>query len=101
VRGSIARGRLELSAEAGPMLTVLLAGGQGLQTNTGATRADPGLRAAIIVRLRATARLAPFLAVDAAVSPRSYPLVLDDGRQLGATPRLWLGASLGLALRIH
>jgi hypothetical protein len=101
LRAAWRRGRVELGGELGLLVTVLLVAGQRFAANAPlATRADAGLRAALFLRLFASPRLAPFLALAAEVSPRAYPLLVGD-TAVGATPRLRLGALLGLAVRFR
>jgi len=100
LRASLRRSRIELSVEAGLAITVLAASGEGFATNLGQTIADVGVHAGLLVRVWLGGRLAPYFALDALGSPRSYPLVAS-GAVVDSTPRLWIGATLGLAIKLH
>ncbi len=98
-RGGIRRGRWEAAGELGLALTVLSAEGQGLPMNTSANWVAVGLRASLLGRLWLAPRIAVMAAVEALFS-QTRDLALDS-TVIGTVPPLWLGALLGLVVRIH
>ena len=90
-------GRFRLAAELGPHLAVLRVRGTGLYENRTSTHDDAGVRAALLARLHSF-RLAPYLALQAALGFRRIDLTVDPSGSIGQLPRLWLGLVLGGAL---
>jgi hypothetical protein len=72
--------------------------GTGVPVHDGGTRLDLGLRSALAVALLPAARFSPFLSLHVSVSPKPYGVVVDPVGQVGSTPQVWVGATLGLAV---
>jgi hypothetical protein len=93
-------GRLELGPSLGLVADVLHLRGRDVPRAQTELRVNPGLA------LHAEARVwlggAAFLLVRAGATgyPRAYELAVDPLGRLGRTPRIWLGANLGLDWRL-
>jgi len=77
---------------------LLLEGAVGM----GGNRVDIGARAAATERFWLSDDTAFFASAEASFLPRTYALVIDEGGQSvaeGHTPDLWLGLTMGFALR--
>jgi hypothetical protein len=66
-----------------------------------ALRVNPGLLVGVDARAQLSAGLALALRLQLDGFPRAYALSVDKLGRLGQTPRLWLGASLGLQWRLR
>jgi hypothetical protein len=75
--------------------------GAALPVHDGGTRADVGLRAALSVTLLPSARFSPYLSLHTSVSPNPYAVIVDPVGQIGATPQVWVGATLGIAAAVR
>jgi hypothetical protein len=76
---------------------VLLLRGEGLERAQSELRLNPGALAAADLHVALAGSLSALLRVALHAYPRAYALAVDPQGQLGRTPRLWLGASLGVA----
>ena len=93
-------GRLELGPSAGLALDVLHLRGVELRRPQTELRLDPGLSLAAHVGLRLASAVVLRLRLHAEAFARAYELRVDPLGPLAHTPRLWLGASLGLDWRL-
>jgi hypothetical protein len=100
VRAVLRRTRALVTISAGvAMVPFTLRGeGTGVPVHDGGTRLDLGLRSALAVALLPAARFSPFLSLHVSVSPKPYGVVVDPVGQVGSTPQVWVGATLGLAV---
>jgi len=89
-------GRLELGPSVGLALDVLHLRGVEVLRPQSQLRFDPGLSVAAEAGLRLAPALVVGLRVHAEALARAYALRVDPLGPLAHTPRLWLGASLGL-----
>ena len=92
-------GPAELGLDLGPYGALLLAHGRGLYQNASSTHIDAGGR----LGFRAQAggrRVSPFLALQAELSARRFPLVVDSVGTVGTAPRLWLGVLAGASISL-
>lgn len=101
LRLGLRRGRVELFAEAGAEVAVVVMEGRGFDENRAGTRVEAGLRAQMGMRLWIGERVAPLVAVEAAWVPRTHDLVLDPRGVVASTPPVWIGVSLGVAFRVR
>jgi hypothetical protein len=99
-RARLRGGRLGITGDAGAVIAVLLTRGLDSPVGMQSTRVELGLRAAVAVELD-TSRVAPFLALQAELIPRAYDLVLPGTGTVGTTPQMWLGAILGLSIKLR
>lgn len=93
-------GRLELGPSVGFALDVLHMKGVELMRPQTELRLDPGLSLAAHVGLRVSSAVVVRLRLHAEAFARAYELRVDPLGPLAHTPRLWLGASLGLDCRL-
>ena len=92
-------GAAELGLELGPYGALLLAHGRGLYQDASSTHIDAGGRLGF--RVQATGRrVSPFLALQAELSARRFPLVVDSVGTVGTAPRLWLGVLAGASISL-
>lgn len=92
-------GPLRCSLDLGPLVALL----QLRLNQSGAqriTRWQPGLRAGAVVAWQQHA-VSPFLGADVAFTPWTVPIRVEPNGEIGRTPSVWLGLSLGLALGSH
>jgi hypothetical protein len=94
-------GAAQLGIDLGPYGALLLAHGRGLYQNASSTHIDAGGR----LGFRAQAggrRVSPFLALQAELSARRFPLVVDSVGTVtvGTAPRLWLGLLAGASISL-
>jgi hypothetical protein len=64
-------------------------------------RVETGLRLGAAARYWVGKTVGVFISVFSSAFPRPYTLGVRDLGTVGETPTLWLGASLGLAVRLH
>jgi len=91
--------RADTAVDAGAVAHVLLLEGAA---GMGGNRVDVGARAAATERFWLSDDTAFFVSAEASFLPRTYALVIDEGGQSvaeGHTPDLWLGMTLGFAMR--
>lgn len=93
------RGRIGGLIEAGLLLAVTSIAGDGFAIDQGATRLDVGGRAAAALEVWCTERLAVVAAVEADLTPQRELAV--GAEVVGQTPLAWVGALLGIAVRIR
>lgn len=92
-------GPAELGIELGPYGALLVAHGRGLYQDASSTHIDAGGRLGF--RAQATGRrVSPFLALQAELSARRFPLVVDSVGTVGTAPRLWLGLLAGASISL-
>jgi hypothetical protein len=102
LRGSLRGDRTVASASlglAGAFFT-LRGTGQALPVQNSGTRFDVGAVSMLSLALFPKTRLSPFATLHASLWPRPYKVVVDPVGQVGSTPQLWLGVTLGLALAL-
>jgi hypothetical protein len=100
VRGVLRRTHAMVSISAGVAVVPfnLRGEGAGVPVHDGGTRLDLGLRSALSVALLPAARFSPFLSMHVSVLPKAYGVIVDPVGQVGATPQVWVGATLGMAV---
>lgn len=111
VNGAVALLRLPVSASAsyllragafrfgpalGIALDVLSLRGKNLPDPQTALRLNPGGLAALDAHARLGREWLALLRLSLSAFPRAYDLAVDRAGKLGATPHLWLGATLGI-----
>jgi hypothetical protein len=102
VRIGARRGRFEADAAVGLAVTVLRVSGADLPTTQTSERAEAGLHFEALARWWFAQRVAPQLDFEAVVVPTPYAVaVAPSGNVVGHLPTSWLGASLGVAVRIR
>ena len=101
LRGLLTRSRVKLGADLGLAAAVLLADGRGIAVPASGVRLDVGLRMGLLVQLWLHSRGSLSLGLHATVLPRPYELTVDPIGTVGHTPSWWLGATLGVSLRLH
>jgi hypothetical protein len=92
-------GRLQLGPTLGLDVDVLRLRGVDVVRPQTALRVNPGVLVGADANVRLTSALSGVLRLGLDVFPRAYNLSVDPIGRLGRTPRLWLGAELGLAWR--
>ena len=75
--------------------------GRNLERTAGGFRVELGARAAGVVRWWATERIGLFASESALFWPRPVALSVGNVGAVGHTPRVWLGAQLGLVLKFR
>jgi hypothetical protein len=101
LRGALRIRRVELNGDLGFAATITVGNGVDLPMPSGGTRLDPGIRMAAGSRVWLGERVAPFVAVEGIVSIHPIDLTRTNVGKVGSTPYGWLGAVLGLAVRLH
>lgn len=91
---------VQLGPSLGLALDVLRMHGQNVRDAQTELRLNPGASLAAELRAPLAPALAAVLRLSFSAFPRAYRLNVDPSGQLGATPQLWFGASLGLGWRI-
>jgi hypothetical protein len=99
LRAALRRGPCEGIGELGLLVSVALATLESPEAQQLA-RAAVGVHAALGLRLWPSSRVAPFLSAVADVTPVPSRLSLEGGQPFGAVPALWIGGTLGLAVRL-
>lgn len=89
-------GVLGWGAQVGLALDLLRLRGEGVPNPDAAYRLNAGLRAAAVLRLHGSRRLATEVMPGFSFFPRTYVARVEPGTTLGETPVWWLGVSLGL-----
>jgi hypothetical protein len=98
VRLQRAAGPVEFGGELGLAAAIFRAQGLNTAMPQQGTRLDLGARAGVALRLgRPQARVAPFAGLHALLFPWPYQIATTPRGSLGATPALWVGATLGLS----
>lgn len=99
--GYNAEGRvLSFGVAAGVALDLMRFRGVDIPDPDSGLRANPGFLLTLPLRLHASRHIAGVLIPTLALFPRTYLVRLEPTRQLDETPRLWLGARIGLELSI-
>ncbi len=100
LRGALRGPRVTASAALGPAFAIfhLRGEGAGVPVVDGGTRLDLGVRAAVSLQVLPDARVSPFLTLHLSLWPRPYSAMVDPIGQVGTTPQVWLGATLGFSL---
>ncbi|HVJ20907.1 MAG TPA: hypothetical protein VM686_36100, partial [Polyangiaceae bacterium] len=88
----------ELAAELGPLAAWVSIAGQGVLDARAATRLEVGGRGGVSVRYWASPNIALFAAGHAVVFPRPYHLELAGFGEVGQTPTLWVGTTVGAVI---
>jgi hypothetical protein len=87
---------VEIGPALGLELDVLRMRGQGVERPETELRLNPGAMVGAVMRARLSHAFSALLRLSLSAFPRAYELTVDPSGQLGATPRLWLGAALGV-----
>lgn len=87
---------LSLGVAGGLALDVLRFRGVDLPNPDSGVRLNPGLVLTLPLRLHANRHVAAVLRPTLTLFPRTYIVRLEPTRELGESPRFWLGAHLGL-----
>lgn len=95
-------GALAAGASVGLAASVFRLQGQGagLTIHDSGTRLDLGARLALFMAWRPDGKISPFVDLHASLWPRRYAVVVDGVGQVGNTPAVWVGATLGVAVRV-
>jgi hypothetical protein len=88
----------ELAGELGPLAAWVSIAGQGVPDARAATRLEVGGRIGASVRYWASPSIALFLAGHGAFFPRPYRLELEGLGEVGQTPSLWVGTTIGAVI---
>jgi hypothetical protein len=89
-------GPWELATETGPNATVLSILGQNLPQAQRQVRLELGARVSIATRFWLNEKVALFGSADMIVRPWPYVLRIEGRGDVGNTPAVWLGGSVGL-----
>jgi hypothetical protein len=100
-RGALRRRSVEGIAELGLALSAVRAEGLGLAAIQSGWRLEPGVRAALGLRIWPIPRLGITAGFDVVAPFQTTPLAVVPVGIIGATPSVWLGARVGLAVRLH
>jgi len=98
---TLARPRYRFFGELGPAVVPFVGGARNLAVSRQGLGVDFGVRAGLGLAFRASARVWTRIAVEAVAIPVPTWLSTDDRAPLGRTPYLWLGASVGVDLRLR
>jgi hypothetical protein len=90
----------EVAGDVGPSLTVLSIAAENLPRATSNVRLDPGARLSVGARFWFGEKIALFVSTHATYLPRPYRLVVDGQGDVGATPGLWWGTTVGFVTRL-
>lgn len=101
LRGAFDVKRIRLAGDLGLSGTVVIAEGLAADAHETPTGFELGVYAAAMIELWMHRRVAPFLALQAVVAPVPYRLALHDQGVIGHTPYVWIGLSLGVAVKIR
>ena len=99
VRGSVRGNHSTASLSLGLAAAFFTLRGTGgsLPVQDSGTRFDLGAVTALSLLLFPARGVSPFVTVHASLWPRPYQVVVEPLGEVGSTPVLWLGATLGLA----
>jgi hypothetical protein len=101
VRYLFAAGRFGLGPAVGMAVDVLRVAGEDVERAQTAVRASFGGFAALEARARLGAELEAVLRLNVRAFPKAYTLAVPPEGALGETPKLWLGANIGLGWRFR
>ena len=93
-------GPMRASLDMGPLVGLLQLRQLDLSGAQRVTRWQAGLRAGAVVAW-SRHNVSPFLGADIAFTPWTIPIRVEPNGDIGQTPSVWLGISLGLALGSH
>jgi len=93
-------GPMLTSLDVGPLVVLLQLRQLDLSGAQRVTRWQAGLRAGTVVTWTRH-NVSPFLGADIAFTPWAIPIRVEPNGDIGRTPSVWLGFSLGLALGSH
>ena len=99
LRASREAGPVRLAAELGPELALLFASGDRVENPRTSTRLEVGGRGAGSLTWGMSPHLGAFVTLFAVWRPKPYEFRVNPDLASGTTPPLWIGTSLGLALR--
>lgn len=91
-------GEWELAGELGPLAAWVSIAGQGVLDARAATRLEVGGRVGASVRYWASPNIALFAAGHGVFFPRPYHLELAGLGEIGRTPTLWVGTTIGAVI---
>jgi hypothetical protein len=91
----------DAGAEASLVVAPVRLEGANLPLSAGGWRAEIGARGAALARWWLANRVGVFAGSYAVMMPRPYTLRVVGVGEVGNTPRLWLGAQVGVTFRIH
>ena len=92
-------GPVELVGDVGALAAILAIQGVSQGASEGGGRFELGLRGALLGRVPLGV-FSPYLGVEAAFVPKPYEIALHRQGTIGSTPAVWLGAALGLSMRV-
>jgi hypothetical protein len=100
LRGMVRWSKAVASLSAGPALAVfnLRGEGAGLPVHDGGTRLDVGVRSALSLGILPDSKVSPFVSLHLSVWPRTYEAMVDQVGQVGTTPQVWVGVTLGIVV---
>ena len=101
IRGRLFLRRVTLSVDLGLVLAAQITDGLDVAASVRQARLELGVAGTARVEYWPSRRLAPFFAFSIEGVPAPYDLDLPGVGVVGRTPRLWLGAALGLAVRLR
>jgi hypothetical protein len=88
----------EVAGELGPVAAWVSLSGQEVPEARAATRLEIGGRLGASLRYWASGSNAVFIASHAAFFPRPYRLQLENLGEVGRTPTLWVGTTIGAVI---
>jgi hypothetical protein len=100
-RGLLSLARVDLFGDLGFALTLVHVTGVDLGAVQSGTRAEPGLRAGVGLRVWVHPRLALSVGLHGVVSFAPSEIAVDPLGVIGRTPFAWLAGTVGLAVRLH
>ena len=101
LQGILGRGRFEGLLDVAPVLSIIVAQGEGFAHNAGAIGVDLGARVAFGGRYWIADRLALVATIEARFVALPAQLRVDPAGVTAPEPTFWIGASLGLAVRLR
>jgi hypothetical protein len=90
----------EIGGDLGPAVTILSITAENLDRAGHNVRLDVGGRASLGGRFWLSEKIALFVSTQATFFPRPYRLVIEGQGDVGATPGLWWGGTIGFATRL-
>jgi hypothetical protein len=91
----------DLAMDLGAAAALFTIRGNDLPAQNRETRLDFGGRLGLEARFDQVGKLSPYLGAHVEYFPRAYTLLVDPRGTIGSTPRVWMGASVGLSLSLE